>query len=259
MDDKKAKAPKVPKVRLDQLLVSRNLAESREKARALIMAGMVVVGEHTVTKAGESVRGDSAIRLKGTNCPYVSRGGLKLKSALEHYALDVTGAVCLDIGASTGGFTDCLLQSGATRVYTIDVGTNQLAWSLRQDPRVVVRENFHVRDLTRDTIPEAIAWIVVDVSFISLTQALPPLFPFLKEGAGLLAMVKPQFEVGQARIGKHGVVGDVADQEWAVEQIAALLSAAGFSPQLPACPAGIKGPSGNQEYFLLVPPKLTKN
>lgn len=247
MNDKPAKS------RLDVLVAARGLAPSRERAQALIMAGLVVVDDHTLTKAGQSVRADAELRLKGEVCPYVSRGGLKLESALNHFALDVNGFVCLDIGASTGGFTDCLLQRGAVRVTTIDVGTNQLAWSLRQDPRITVHENTHVKDLRREDIPEPrIDLIVVDVSFISLALALPPLYPFLAEGAALLAMVKPQFEVGPERIGKGGVVREERFQLEAVERIAALLAAAGFATQ-PAFPAGIKGPKGNQEYFLLHP------
>ncbi|RJO68022.1 MAG: TlyA family RNA methyltransferase [Myxococcales bacterium] len=247
------KPPK--KIRLDLALVERGLAPSRERARALILAGLVVVGEHAAEKAGQTVAIDAPIRLKGDNCPYVSRGGLKLEGALQHFKIDPTGTICLDVGASTGGFTDCLLQHGAAKAYTIDVGTNQLAWSLRQDPRVVAREQFHVKDLLRADVPAAkVDLIVVDVSFISLRLALPPLRPFLAEGSGLLALVKPQFEAGREKVGKGGVVRDPADREAAVAAVAVFLAEMGYPPAAPYA-APITGPAGNQEYFLFVPPR----
>ncbi len=241
---------KTAKKRLDVLLVEQGLAPSRERAKALILAGLVVVGEHAETKAGTPVPEDAQIRLKGDNCPFVSRGGLKLAGALDHYHIDPSGWCCLDIGASTGGFTDCLLQRGARRVYTIDVGTNQLAWSLRNDERVICREGFHVKKLTRETISEEhIDLIVVDVSFISLQGVIPYLVPFMNEGARLLAMVKPQFEVGKEHVGKGGVVREESLQLSAVQGISDFVTERGFCCE-PAAKAPIKGPKGNQEYFL---------
>lgn len=245
-------SPKVPTQRLDILLVERGLAPSRERAKALILAGQVVVGDHTRTKAGESVPCDVPIRLKGEVCPYVSRGGVKLAGALDHFAIDPHGTTCLDVGASTGGFTDCLLQRGAERVFTVDVGTNQLAWSLRNDPRVICRENVNVRELSRDMIPAPrVDLIVMDVSFISLRLTLPPLLPFLAEDARLLALVKPQFEVGREAVGRGGVVRDAGLQRSAVEGIRDFAESLELEASQPFA-APIKGPKGNQEYFLLI-------
>lgn len=241
------------RIRLDQLVVARELAPSREKAKAMIMAGQVVVGDHVLTKAGQSVEADVPIRIKGDQCPYVSRGGLKLVGALDHFNIDPDGFLCLDIGASTGGFTDCLLQRGARKSYTVDVGTNQLAWSLRQDERVVWREGFHAKHISREMIEEPLVdLIVIDVSFISLTHIIEPIVPFLAEGSRLLAMVKPQFEVGRERLGKGGVVREEALQLEAVESVRAALLSHGFETLEP-CPAPIRGPKGNQEYFLYFP------
>ena len=251
MTDSKPKI-KPRKMRLDQLLVERGLALSRERAKALVLAAKVVVGDHTVTKAGQSVAEDVPIRLKGEDCPYVSRGGLKLAGALDHFDLTVQDFTCLDAGASTGGFTDCLLQRGARKVYAFDVGTNQLAWSLRGDSRVISREGFHIKDLQREDVQgESIDLIVIDVSFISLTLAMPPLFPFIDDGARLLAMVKPQFEIGRGRIGKGGVVRDPALQMETVQKISEFARQNGYFAHSPF-PATIQGPKGNQEYFLLI-------
>jgi 23S rRNA (cytidine1920-2'-O)/16S rRNA (cytidine1409-2'-O)-methyltransferase len=245
-------APKSPKLRLDQILVERDLAPSRERAKALIMAGLVVVGEHTQTKAGEKVPADIPIRLKGDACPYVSRGGLKLAGALDHFGINPADYTCLDIGASTGGFTDCLLQRGAGKVFTIDVGSNQLAWALRSDPRVVWRENQNVRDLTREMIKaDKIDLIVMDVSFISLRLTIPPLLPFFAEGARLLTLIKPQFEVGRDKVGKGGVVRDEAQRLKVVDEIRAFCWKLGLQTS-DAVAADIKGPKGNQEYLILV-------
>lgn len=241
---------KVKKQRLDQLLVERGLAKSRERAKALILAGAVVVGENRVTKAGEKVKEDAAIRLKGNDCPYVSRGGLKLAGALEDFKLDPAEFLCLDIGASTGGFSDCLLQRGAKKIYTIDVGTNQLAWSLRNDPRIEAREQFHVKNLTREMIPEqALDLIVIDVSFISVTRAIEPAIPFLEEGAALLALVKPQFEAGREHVDKGGVVKSEAARLEAVLSVKQFLADRNLKADA-VVPSKIKGPKGNQEFFL---------
>ncbi len=246
------KRKKTPKRRLDLLLVERGLVQSRERAKAMILAGRVVVDEHAVTKAGMPVAEDAAIRLKGEDCPFVSRGGLKLSGTLDHFSVNPEGYVCLDVGASTGGFTDCLLQRGAKRIYALDVGTNQLAWKLRKDERVVVWENTHVKELKRENIPESLVdLIVIDASFISLRLVLPPLLPFLKEGSRLLALVKPQFEVGRENVGKGGVVREERLREEAVQVIVSLLESEGI-PVAGSHPAPIKGPKGNQEIFIYV-------
>ena len=182
------------KIRLDRLVVDRGLAPARERARALILAGQVLVNEVPVTKVGTLVPVDAVVTLKTPDQPYVSRGGLKLVAALEHFEIDVAGMVALDVGASTGGFTDCLLQHGAARVYCTDVGYGQLAWRLRQDPRVIVRERTNIRHLPREAIPETMDLAVVDVSFISLKLVLPRVILFLRPGGTIVALVKPQFE-----------------------------------------------------------------
>ncbi len=246
------KRKKTPKRRLDLLLVERGLVQSRERAKAMVLAGRVVVDEHAVTKAGMPVAEDAIIRLKGEDCPFVSRGGLKLSGTLDHFSVNPEGYVCLDVGASTGGFTDCLLQRGAKRIYALDVGTNQLAWKLRKDERVVVWENTHVKELKRENIPESLVdLIVIDASFISLRLVLPPLLPFLKEGSRLLALVKPQFEVGRENVGKGGVVREERLREEAVQVIVSLLESEGI-PVAGSHPAPIKGPKGNQEIFIHV-------
>ncbi len=248
---------KQEKIRLDVLLAERGLAPSRQRAQALILAGQVVVGDHACTKAGERFVPDVPIRLKGDPNPYVSRGGLKLQSGLEHYGVDPVGFVCLDVGASTGGFTDCLLQRGAQKVYALDVGTNQLDYRLRSDPRVICWERTHVKELGSKTFEETIDLIVMDVSFISMRQVLPYLFPLMHVGAGLLGMVKPQFEVGRERVGKGGVVRDPALQAEAVESVRQLLREEGFSSAEPF-PSAVKGPKGNQEWFVYVPGNTKK-
>jgi len=242
---------KKKKIRIDQLLVERGLVESRQRGQALLMAGQVLVNDMPVTKAGQMIAEDAALRIKGDDNPYVSRGGLKLEGALAHYGIEPQGWVCLDVGASTGGFTDCLLQKGAAKVYALDVGTNQLAWKLRSDPRVVSWEQMHVNKLSPEHISEKLDLIVTDVSFISLTLVIPYLIPLMQSGARLLAMVKPQFEVGKGEVGKGGVVREEEQQLEAVAKIEAFLKERGFTPE-PVCPAPIQGPKGNQEYFLFV-------
>lgn len=215
-------------VRLDQLLVERGLAPSREKARALVLAGAVVVGEHRAEKPGQRVDPAAAVRLKGEPNPYVSRGGMKLQAALEAFRIDPSDMVCVDVGASTGGFTDCLLQRKARRVYAVDVGYGQLAWKLRADPRVVSLERCNVRHLGKHQIPEPAQLVVADASFISLRLVLPKIRELLGPGGEVVALVKPQFEVGRGEVGKGGVVRDPAQRQRAVAEVLAAAAALGF-------------------------------
>jgi 23S rRNA (cytidine1920-2'-O)/16S rRNA (cytidine1409-2'-O)-methyltransferase len=243
----------VGKERLDKLLVDRGLCPSRERAQALILAGQVLVGDVPVDKAGTRVPVNAPLRLRGGDLPYVSRGGLKLAHALDAFALDPRGLTMLDAGASTGGFTDCLLQRGAARVLAVDVGTNQLAWSLRQDPRVVSMEQVNLRDLQLAALPAAPEAAVCDVSFISLTLVLERLRELLGGDGGrgrwLVPLVKPQFEVGRAHIGKGGVVRDPEARLRAVEEVKAFAAAHGFEVQ-GETGSPITGPAGNVEYLL---------
>ncbi|HKT77850.1 MAG TPA: TlyA family RNA methyltransferase, partial [Sphingobium sp.] len=198
------------KLRADQLLVDRGLAESRARAQALILAGLVFLGDRKVDKAGQQVPDDAALEVRGRDHPWVSRGGIKLAHAIDHFALDVTGMVAIDVGSSTGGFTDVLLTKGAARVYAVDSGTNQLAWKLRSDPRVIVHEQTSARILTADHVPEPVDIIVCDASFISLAKVLERPIGFARPGAQLVALIKPQFEAGREEVGKGGVVRDPA-------------------------------------------------
>jgi 23S rRNA (cytidine1920-2'-O)/16S rRNA (cytidine1409-2'-O)-methyltransferase len=232
-------------------LVDQGLAPSREKARALILAGEVLEGDRPVSKAGELVRGDAPLRLRSSPMPYVSRGGLKLAHALASFGLDVAGRVALDVGASTGGFTDCLLQAGAARVHALDVGHGQLHWKLVSDPRVVVRDRINVRHLRPDDLPERGDLAVIDVSFISLRLVLPALIPLLVPGAPVVALVKPQFEVGPARVGKGGIVRDPQARADALAQVSAAAAALGYE----VCgqtESPITGAKGNVEFLLLL-------
>jgi 23S rRNA (cytidine1920-2'-O)/16S rRNA (cytidine1409-2'-O)-methyltransferase len=238
------------KRRLDHYLVETGLADSRQKAQALILAGQVLVNDRPAEKPGLLVPSDAKVRLRGEPLRYVGRGGLKLEAALREFALDVRGALCLDIGASTGGFTDCLLQHGAKQVYALDVGHNQLDWKLRCDPRVVVREGINARYLVPTDFPERFAVIVADVSFISLRLILPALGPLARPGAALVALVKPQFEVGREQVGKGGIVRDRRLHASAMAGVLVAAQHAGFSPErMMASP--VLGAEGNQEYFLL--------
>jgi 23S rRNA (cytidine1920-2'-O)/16S rRNA (cytidine1409-2'-O)-methyltransferase len=260
-DTPTATKPIVTKQRLDQLLLARGLVDSRAQAQAMIMAGQVQVGGQVVTKAGQQTAFDSEIDLKQPPHPWVSRGGLKLVHALEHYGLDPTGAVALDIGSSTGGFTDVLLAKGAVRVYAIDVGRGQLAWRLRQDPRVEVREGVNSRYLTADDVPELVDWLVADVSFISLTLALPAALSRLKPGGQLVALIKPQFELSPRDIEKGGVVRDPQRRQQAIDRIISWISeleihACRFALQGTVA-SPILGPAGNQEFLLVA--SLTPN
>lgn len=239
----------VSKERLDKLLVSRGLVQSRERARALILAGQVVVDHHTVDKAGAQVSTDVSLRLKGEDIPYVSRGGLKLEKALETFAVDVMGRIALDVGASTGGFTDCLLQRGAIRVYAVDVGYGQLAWKLRQDERVVNLERTNIRHLHAETLQEKPGLAVIDASFISLDKVLPATLALLDEQAEVVALIKPQFEVGRGAVGKGGVVRDASQHEEVVERIRHLSEELGCQV-LGVTESPILGPKGNREFLI---------
>lgn len=243
----------VGRERLDKLLVDRGLVQSQERARALIMRGAVLVGGHPETKAGTLIEPAAAITLREDDHPYVSRGALKLIQGLDTFALDPTGMTVLDIGASTGGFTDVLLRRGAARVYAIDVGYGQLAWSIRQDPRVVVLERENVRNLDPARVPEPCDLAVIDVSFISLTLVLPKTAKLLRPPAGkpVLALVKPQFEVGRELVGKGGVVRDEAVRRGAVDKVREWAVANGFEAG-PDVESPITGPAGNVEYLLLL-------
>jgi len=238
------------KKRLDLLLVERGLFPSREQARAAIMAGEVLADETKLDKAGALVRADAAIRLLGERLPYVSRGGLKLAKAIEVFHLDFNGAVVVDIGASTGGFVDCALQHGATKVYAVDVGYNQLAWKLRQDSRVTALEKTNARALSRDLIREQADFLTADVSFISLTLALPAaLHELLRSGGELAALIKPQFEAGREQVGKGGIVRDPEIHSAVIAKIFAFCRDNGLSVQgLDYSP--ITGADGNIEYLL---------
>jgi 23S rRNA (cytidine1920-2'-O)/16S rRNA (cytidine1409-2'-O)-methyltransferase len=241
---------KPKKERLDLLLVERGLAESRTKAQALILAGQVVVGDQRVDKPGTLISTDAELRLKGEVLPYVSRGGLKLKGAIDAFQISARDKVCADIGASTGGFTDCLLQEGATRVHAIDVGYGQLHEKLRADPRVISRERVNARYLTDEDLPEPVALIVIDVSFISLKLVLPSVLPKLEPGGTLIALVKPQFEVGPDRVEKGGVVRDPAARRGAIDDIRAFVTAQGLTVT-GEVDSPVPGPAGNLEALLV--------
>ncbi|MEO1192327.1 MAG: TlyA family RNA methyltransferase [Pseudomonadota bacterium] len=238
------------KQRADQLLVERGLCETRSRAAALIMAGQVLAQDKPVAKAGELLPADSALRLRGKDHPWVSRGGLKLAGGLTHFQIDPTGLTCLDIGASTGGFTDVLLQGGAARVYAVDVGQGQLAWSLRQDSRVVVMERCNARYLDRESIPDPIQLLVCDTSFISLTLVLPAGMALTAPGARLIALIKPQFEVGKGAVGKGGIVRDPAQHQAVCEKIQAFLEAQAGWQVLGITESPITGPDGNREFLV---------
>jgi 23S rRNA (cytidine1920-2'-O)/16S rRNA (cytidine1409-2'-O)-methyltransferase len=237
------------KVRADQLVVARGLAESRTRAQALILAGNVFVGERRVGKAGDLLAEDAELSVKGRDHPWVSRGGIKLDHGLAHFGFDVTGAVALDVGSSTGGFTDVLLSRGAAKVYAVDVGTNQLAWKLRSDPRVVVHEQTNARDLTTDIIPEAVDIVVCDASFIGLAKVLDAALGLARPGANLVALIKPQFEAGRDEVGKGGVVRDEAVRQRVCDEAADWVRAKGWSV-LGIERSPITGPEGNVEFLL---------
>lgn len=239
------------KKRLDVLLVERNLFPSREKARTAIMTGRIVIHGNKEMKAGTMISEDAEIQVSGHDLPFVSRGGLKLAKAVKQFDLDFKGKVVLDVGASTGGFTDCSLQNGAEKVYAVDVGYGQLAWSLRSDDRVIVLEKVNARYLTKEQVPELVDYIVMDASFISLKKLIPHLIPFLKEDGAFISLIKPQFEAGREKVGKKGVVRDPAVHREVIRDLLDFFAAEGlavaaltFSP--------IKGPEGNREYLVLL-------
>ena len=239
------------KVRLDQLVFDQGLSESRERAKAIIMSGVVYVNGQRADKPGAQVAPDAKIEVRGNTLRYVSRGGLKLEKAMQLFPIKLENTVCMDIGASTGGFTDCMLQNGASKVYSVDVGYGQLAWQLRTDPRVVNLERTNARYLTREQIPEEIDFFSVDVSFISLKIILPAVRPLLKDGGKAVCLIKPQFEAGREKVGKKGVVRDKAVHEEVIHKVIDHAVEIGFHIlNLEYSP--IKGPEGNIEYLVSV-------
>ena len=237
------------KERLDVLLVSQGLAASREKAKAIIMSGNVLVNGQREDKAGTMIDVKAEITVKGGQLKYVSRGGLKLEKAMSHFDLTLEGRVCMDVGASTGGFTDCMLQNGAVKVYSVDVGHGQLDWKLRNDPRVVCMEKTNIRYVTPEQIEEPAAFVSIDVSFISLTKVLPPVRELMTEDGEIVCLIKPQFEAGREKVGKKGVVRDPKVHEEVIEKVIDFAATVGLeSLELEFSP--IKGPEGNIEYLL---------
>ena len=235
--------------RLDVLLVKRNLAESREKAKAVIMSGIVYVEGQKEDKAGTMFEETVSVEVRGNTLPFVSRGGLKLEKAMTHFGLSLEGKICMDVGASTGGFTDCMLQHGAVKVYAVDVGHGQLAWKLRQDERVVCMEKTNIRYVTESQVADKIQFASIDVSFISLTKVLEPVKELLEEDGQIVCLIKPQFEAGREKVGKKGVVREKSTHLEVIETIIAYAESIGFAVlNLEYSP--IKGPEGNSEYLL---------
>ncbi len=237
------------KQRIDLLLVQKGLVRSRQHAQALIMAGQVLVNEEPIIKPGIGIAEDAAVRIKGEALPYVSRGGLKLEAALQTFQVDVSGLSCLDVGASTGGFTDCLLQKGARRVVAVDVGYGQLAWKLRQDQRVTVIERTNVRHMAVDALPYPVDLITIDVSFISLKIVIPAVVKFIQPRTRIIGLIKPQFEVGKQWVGKGGVVRDPRLHQQVIADLRAFLKKAGFTGPAPI-PSPLLGPKGNREFLI---------
>ena len=237
------------KERLDVLLVKNGLAASREKAKAVIMAGSVFVDGQREDKAGTMIDEKAEITVKGNQLKYVSRGGLKLEKAMSHFDISPEGKVCMDVGASTGGFTDCMLQNGAVKVYSVDVGHGQLAWKLRNDERVVCMEKTNIRYVTPEDIDQSPSFISIDVSFISLTKVLGPVRELMEDAGDIVCLIKPQFEAGREKVGKKGVVRDAKVHEEVIEKVVSFAQSIGFSSkELEFSP--IKGPEGNIEYLL---------
>ena len=237
------------KERLDVLLVKRNLAESREKAKAVIMSGIVYVDGQKEDKAGSMFDETANVEVRGTTLKYVSRGGLKLEKAMTHFGVTLEGKICMDVGASTGGFTDCMLQNGAVKVYSVDVGHGQLAWKLRNDERVVCMEKTNIRYVTPQDIDDVLDFASVDVSFISLTKVLGPARELLADGGEMVCLIKPQFEAGREKVGKKGVVRDKSVHEEVIDKVVSFALSIGFSVlHLEYSP--IKGPEGNIEYLV---------
>jgi len=237
------------KERLDILLVKNGLAETREKAKAVIMAGCVYVDGQKEDKAGAMFQAEAAIQIKGNPLPFVSRGGLKLAKAIQQFSISLHGKICMDVGASTGGFTDCMLQNGAEKVYSVDVGQGQLAWKLRQDERVIVMEKTNIRYLTLEELSDSPDFVSIDVSFISLTKVLPPVKKLLKEEAQMVCLIKPQFEAGKEKVGKKGVVREKSIHIEVIDTILTFALSCGFTV-LNLSFSPIKGPEGNIEYLL---------
>lgn len=237
------------KERLDVLLVKRGLAPSREKAKAIIMTGNVFVEGEREDKAGQTFPDTVDIVVKGKKMKYVSRGGYKLEQAMKNFPISLEHLICMDVGSSTGGFTDCMLQNGAKRVYAIDVGTNQLAWTLRQDERVISMEKTNIRYVVPEDIGEAVDFVSIDVAFISLTKVLPAVMELMKEGAEMVCLIKPQFEAGREKVGKKGVVREKSTHMEVIEHIVAFAKEMGFSV-LGLTHSPIRGPEGNIEYLL---------
>lgn len=230
-------------------MVEKGLVPSREKAQALIMIGGVKVNGQVMRKPGQKIREDALIEILQPPCPYVSRGGIKLEGAIKGFGINVEGKVCLDVGASTGGFTDCLLQHGAKRVYAVDVGWGQLHWKLRNDPRVICLEKRNIRYLPKEEIPEEVDLVTIDTSFISLKLVIPAVLKFLKEKAEILALIKPQFEVGKGEVGKGGVVRDSEKHKRVIEEIQIFSQNLGLHP-VGVIESPILGPKGNKEFFI---------
>lgn len=239
------------KRRLDVLLVERQMVQSRERAKAMIMAGKVLVDDFPVDKAGTLVDKNARIQLRGEDIAFVSRGGVKLERALEDFGLDVSGMICLDVGASTGGFTDCLLMHGAQKVYAVDVGYGQLAWKLRRDHRVVAIERTNIRSMKPDAIALPVDLATIDVSFISLKIVVPSVAGFLKKRGAILALIKPQFEAGRDKVGKGGVVKDPGLHQEIIHQLSDFFEQMGFVT-CGTYPSPILGPKGNREFFILL-------
>ena len=237
------------KERLDVLLVKQGLAESREKAKAIIMSGIVYVDGQKEDKAGTTFDEKARVEVRGAVLKYVSRGGLKLEKAMTHFGVELNGKVCMDVGASTGGFTDCMLQNGAVKVYSVDVGHGQLAWKLRNDPRVVCMEKTNIRYVTPDDIGDPVEFSSIDVSFISLTKVLGPVKELLTEDGQIVCLIKPQFEAGREKVGKKGVVREKSTHLEVIETVISFAKAIGFQILEPEY-SPIKGPEGNIEYLL---------
>lgn len=240
---------KVPKTRVDQLLVERGLAESRTRAQALVLAGTVFSGENKIAKPGQAIAADAPLEVRGRDHPWVSRGGIKLAHAIEHFALDPAGVTAIDVGSSTGGFTDVLLSKGASHVFAVDSGTNQLAWKLRRDQRVTVLEQTSARVLTAQQIDRLCNWVVCDASFIGLAKVLEVPLQLAATPCRLVALIKPQFEVGRAEVGKGGVVRDAALHARVCDKVRAWLEGAGWHVQ-GIVESPIKGPEGNVEFLI---------
>ena len=239
------------KKRIDTLLVEKNICQSRQRAKAMIMAGRVLVNQRLCDKPGAQFPDDVIITLKGEDLPYVSRGGLKLEAALNAIQMDCTGWICMDVGASTGGFTDCLLQHGAARVFAVDVGYGQLAWSLRTDKRVKVIERTNIRKMDPRLITEPVDLVTIDASFISLKIVVPSILKYLKPRGTILALIKPQFEAGKGKVGKNGVVADPVLREIIIDELRDFFTGLSLSCG-PVIPSPILGPKGNQEFIILL-------